>query len=370
MKNKSRNTEFYLDCNPIYFRPFLQTISIAFSVKFVDFKKSIILLALVLLTLFLANIAMGSVSISISEIITALFGKGENSTFDQIIWQFRIPKAVTCILAGATLSLSGLLMQTLFRNPLAGPDVLGLSSGASLMVAIVILAGQSASLFFIATNAWAVAIAASVGAALVFLFVMALSNYIKDNASLLIVGLMIGATTASIVGVLQYVSRAEDLQAFMIWTMGSVGATGWSEILVLFISTIIGSGIALYFMKSLNGWLLGDNYATSLGINIKHSRFWIVTATSLMAGAVTAFCGPIAFVGLAVPHLIRLIIPSTNHKVLIPAVMIGGAILLLFCDILAQLPGSTQILPLNAVTSIIGAPIVIWMIIKNKKIRV
>ncbi len=333
-------------------------------------RKSIILLALALLVLLLANIALGSVQIRLVEVISAIFGDGENSTFTEIIWQFRIPKALTCILAGAALSLSGLLMQTLFRNPLAGPDVLGLSSGASLMVAIVILAGQSASLFFIASSPWAVAIAASVGASLVFLLVMVLSKYVKDNTSLLIIGLMIGATTASIVGVLQYVSRAEDLQAFMIWTMGSVGATGWSEILVLFISSIIGSGIALYFMKALNGWLLGDNYAISLGINIKRSRFWIVTATSLMAGVVTAFCGPIAFVGLAVPHLVRLVIPTTNHKVLIPGVMIGGAVLLLFCDILAQLPGSTQILPLNAVTSIIGAPVVIWMVIRSKKIRV
>jgi len=323
-----------------------------------------------MLVLLLTNIALGSVSISMSEIIGALFGNGETQMYGEIIWQFRVPKALTCILAGAALSLSGLMMQTLFRNPLAGPDVLGLSSGASLMVAIVILAGQSASLFFIASSPWAVALAASIGSALVFLLVMTLSNYVKDNASLLIIGLMIGATTASIVGVLQYVSRAEDLQAFMIWTMGSVGATGWPEITVLFFSTITGSSITLYFMKALNGWLLGDNYAMSLGINIKQSRFWIVTATSLMAGVVTAFCGPIAFVGLAVPHLIRLLIPSTNHKILIPAVMIGGAILLLFCDILAQLPGSTQILPLNAVTSIIGAPVVIWMVIRSKKIRV
>ena len=261
-------------------------------------------------------------------------------------------------------------MQTLFRNPLAGPDVLGLSSGASLMVALVLLLSQSASLLFIASNPWAVAIAASIGSSLVFLLVIIISNYVKDNTSLLIIGLMIAATTASIVGVLQYVSRAEDLQAFMIWTMGNVGSTGWSEIFVLLIITVTGSCIALFFMKSLNGWLLGDNYAQSLGVNIKRSRFWIVTATSIMAGGVTAFCGPIAFVGLAVPHLIRLLLPTTNHKILIPAVMLGGAILLLFCDMLAQLPGSTQLLPLNAVTSMIGAPVVIWMVIRNKKIRV
>jgi len=337
-------------------------------VKLTEFKKAITLLAFLMLFLFVANVTIGSVSIPLFEIISALIGKSENSTFSQIIWQFRMPKALTCILAGSALSLGGLLMQTLFRNPLAGPDVLGLSFGASLMVAIVILAGQS--VLPIATNVWTIAIAASFGAAMVFLLVMTLSRYVKDNTSLLIIGLMISATTSSIVGVLQYVSRAEDLQAFIIWTMGSVGATGWSEIYVLFVLLLTGSGIAVFFMKSLNGWLLGDNYARSLGINIKRSRFWIVTATSLMVGVVTAFCGPIAFVGLAVPHLVRLIIPSTNHKILIPAVMMGGAILLLLCDILAQLPGSIQILPLNAVTSIIGAPVIIWMIIRSKRIRI
>jgi iron complex transport system permease protein len=335
-----------------------------------SFNKVLLLLTGALLILFTANIGLGSVKIPVPEIIDSLLGRNQNSIYGDIIWQFRMPKAMTCVLAGGALSLSGLLMQTLFRNPLAGPDVLGLSSGASLMVAIVILAGQKASLLLISSSPWAVAIAASIGAAGVFLIVMTISNYVRDNTSLLIIGLMIGATTASIVGVLQYISRAEDLQAFMIWTMGNVGSTGWSEITVLLLLILTGSGIALYYMKALNGWLLGDNYAISLGINLTRSRFWIVTATSLMAGSVTAFCGPVAFVGLAVPHLIRLIIPSTNHKILIPAVILGGAILLLSCDILAQLPGSTQILPLNAVTSIIGAPIVIWMVIRSKKIRV
>jgi iron complex transport system permease protein len=339
-------------------------------VKLTSFKPAFVILAASLLVLFAINIAMGSVHIPLSEVFSALLHGSTESTHSQIIWQFRIPKAITCVLAGSALSVSGLLMQTLFRNPLAGPDVLGLSSGASLLVAIVVLAGQSASLLTISTSPWAVAISASLGSALVFVLVMILSNYVRDNTSLLIIGLMIGATTASIVGVLQYISRAEDLQAFMIWTMGSTGSTGWTEILVLLILIVTGSAIAVMFMKSLNGWLLGDNYARSLGINISRSRFWVVTATSIMAGGVTAFCGPIAFVGLAVPHLTRLLVPTTNHKVLIPAVMLGGAVLLLLCDLLAQLPGSTQLLPLNAVTSIIGAPVVIWMIIRSKRLRV
>jgi iron complex transport system permease protein len=258
------------------------------------------------------------------------------------------------------------MMQTLFRNPLAGPDVLGLSSGASLLVAIVILAGRSGSvLLHISTNPWIVALAASAGSILVFLLVIGLAQRVRDNVSLLIVGLMISATTSAMVSVLQFLSKADDLQAFMIWTLGSVGGTAWREIQVLALVLLMASIMAFRSMKSLNAWLLGENYAQSLGINIKRSRFWIVLSTSLMAGSVTAFCGPIAFVGLAVPHLVRLLINTSNHKILLPAVMMGGASLILLCDILAQLPGSTQVLPLNAVTSLIGAPVVIWVVMRR-----
>ena len=258
-------------------------------------------------------------------------------------------------------------MQTLFRNPLAGPDVLGLSAGASLLVSLMILSGNAVTLF---SGPWAISIAASVGSAAVFLLVISISQRLRDNVSLLIIGLMIAAVTQSIVSVLQFVSKAEDLQTFMIWTLGSVGGTSWKEINVMSVIFLVGGLISFASIKSLNALLLGDNYAQSVDINLKRSRFLIVLATSLMTGVVTAFCGPIAFVGLAVPHMIRLIIKTSNHKILIPAVMIGGAILLLLCDMLAQLPGSTQILPLNAVTSVIGAPVVIWMILHSKKVRV
>ncbi len=181
---------------------------------------------------------------------------------------------------------------------------------------------------------------------------------------------MISALTASLVGIMQYVSKADDIQTFMIWSLGNVGNSNWNELLVLFIVILTGLIISFTSMKSLNIWLLGENYAISLGLKPKQSRFLIVISTGLLTGGVTAFCGPIAFVGLAVPHLVRLIIPTTNHKVLIPAVAGGGASLLLFCDLIAQLPGGTQVLPLNAVTSLIGAPVVIWMIIKLKRIHV
>lgn len=307
--------------------------------------------------LFVARLAFGSVPVPFPELFS-----------NDIVLKFRLPIAVTCVLAGSALAVSGLLMQTLFRNALAGPDVLGLTSGSSLMVAILILAGSGFSMVF--ATPWTIALAASVGAAGVFLLVMLIAQYVNDNTSLLIIGLMIGATTGSVVGVLQYISRAEDLQAFMIWGLGSVGSTSWNEIIVLAVIVIVGTVLALIMMKPLNSLLLGENYAVALGINVKRSRLILLTATSIMTGGVTAFCGPIAFVGLAVPHLVRLIVPTTNHKVLLPAVCLGGSVLLLFCDIIAQLPGSTQVLPLNAVTSLIGAPVVIWLIIKNRKVNI
>ncbi|HNV30440.1 MAG TPA: iron ABC transporter permease, partial [Cyclobacteriaceae bacterium] len=219
-------------------------------------------------------------------------------------------------------------------------------------------------------NPWSIALAASIGGAMVFILIISIARYVKENTSLLIIGLMISAATSSIVSVLQFTSHADDLQTFMIWTLGTVGGTGWQELSVLSIVVFTGVVISYGSIKSLNSWLLGENYARSLQVNMGRSRFWIVVATGLLTGAVTAFCGPIAFVGLAVPHLVRLIIPVTNHKILIPAVMAGGASLLLLCDMLAQIPGSTQILPLNAVTSLIGAPVVIWMVIKSKRISV
>lgn len=314
------------------------------------------------------NISFGSVHIPIQEVVKSLFGHAQSAMFQDIIWAFRLPKAVTCIIGGAALAMGGLVMQTLFRNALAGPDVLGLSSGASLLVAITVMTGFSAGQPLL--GAWTTAIAASLGSSLVFLMVISIAFVVRDNTSLLIIGLMISAATQSLVSMLQFVSRAEDLQAFVIWTMGTVGGTNWSEISVM--SLLLLAGIILTFsaLRQLNAWLLGENYAQSMGINIRRTRLVFVLAVSLITGGVTAFCGPIAFVGLAVPHLVRLFIKTSNHKILLPATILGGAALLLFCDILAQLPGRTQILPLNAITSLIGAPVVIWMILRNKKVQV
>jgi len=335
--------------------------------KFLKGNRVVAFLGISLGVLFLFNISLGSVYIPLKHIVVSLLGQSDKTVWNDIIWQFRIPKAITCVVAGASLATGGLLMQTLFRNPLAGPDVLGLSAGASLFVSLMILSGNALPIL---SGPWAISSAASIGSAAVFLLVISLAQRLRDNVSLLIIGLMIAALTQSIVSALQFVSKAEDLQTFLIWTLGSVGGTSWGEIQVMSVIFIVGAAISFSLIKPLNALLLGNNYAHSVGINLNTSRIYIVLATSLLIGVVTAFCGPIAFVGLAVPHMVRSVIRTSNHKLLIPAVMIGGAILLLLCDMLAQLPGSTQILPLNAVTSMIGAPVVIWMILKNKKTAV
>lgn len=327
-----------------------------------------ILLPLVLIVLFLVNISLGSVKIPLADTLKVLTGgEPSNPVWADIIFDFRLTKALTCILAGGALALGGLLMQTLFRNPLAGPDVLGLTSGASLAVAILLLTGGLGSLF---SSSLTIAVAASIGCTGVFLIVLAIAHQIKDNVSLLVIGLMIGAATSSIVSVLQYLSQMEDLQYYIVWTFGSMNSINWTEILILLVIVIIGSSLAVSIIKPLNAWLLGDNYTTSMGISLKRSRLIIIIAASMLTGVVTAFCGPIAFIGLAVPHLTRLLIDTTNHKVLIPSVLMGGAVITLFCDILTRLPGNDFILPINVITALIGAPVVIWVILRSKKIRI
>jgi iron complex transport system permease protein len=325
-------------------------------------------LILLLVVLFLVDVSLGSVSIPLTDIYKVIIkDPGVNPVFNSIITDFRLTKAVTCLLAGGALSLSGLQMQTLFRNPLAGPDVLGLSSGASLAVSIVILTGAGLSLFTF-QSPWSVAAAASIGCVSVFMVMLAISRRLQDNVSLLIVGLMIGAATSSIVSVLQFLSKAEEMQVFIIWTFGSLGGLNWTEIRVLAMVVFAGTSLACINIKSLNSWVLGDRYSKSIGINIGMTRTLIILSTSILTGAVTAFCGPIAFVGLAVPHLVKIVVRSADHKVLIPAVIIGGGSLLLFCDIVAQLP-EDYILPVNAITAMIGAPVVIWVILHTKRIQ-
>ena len=270
---------------------------------------------------------------------------------------------------GSGLGISGLLMQTLFRNPLAGPFVLGISSGASLGVALVILgAGLFGGVFStLLISKWSIVIAASLGSFLVLLAVLIVSSKVKDTMAILIIGLMFGSITAAVVSVLSYFSSAEQLQQYIFWGFGSVGNLSWQELFIFFLIYSVGIILSILSIKGLNTLLLGENYAKSLGLNIKQSRFIIIVATSLLAGTITAFAGPIAFIGLAIPHITRQIFNTSNHKILLPAVLLFGAIIMLICDSIAQLPTSDYTLPINAITSLLGAPVVIWLLVRKRK---
>ncbi len=333
------------------------------------YSKQFIILAFIVLLCFLLNISFGSINIPFSEILTSLFGVSDNSTSIVIVRDFRLPKAITAILVGSGLGVSGLLMQTLFRNPLAGPFVLGLSSGASLGVALVIL-GSGLFGGVLATylvSKWSIVIAASIGSFLVLLAVLAVSSKVRDTMAILIIGLMFGSITAAVVSVLSYFSTAEQLQQYIFWGFGSLSNLSWNEITLFFGLYLLGMLLAIFSIKNLNSLLLGDNYAKSLGLNLKRSRLIIILATSVVAGTITAFAGPIAFIGLAIPHLTRQIFKTSNHKILLPAVCLYGSIVMLICDSIAQLPSSDYVLPINAITALVGAPVVIWLLVRQRK---
>ncbi len=327
------------------------------------------LLVVILIACFFINISLGSVNMPLRSIIGSLFGNIDNTTWEVIITNYRLPKAVTSILVGSGLGISGLLMQTLFRNPLAGPFVLGITSGASLGVALIILGSGLFGGFFATAliSKWSIVIAASLGSFLVLLAVLAVSHKVRDTMAILIIGLMFGSITAAVVSVLSYFSSAEQLQQYVFWGFGSLSNLSWREIGIFFLIYLVGMILSVMSIKSLNSLLLGENYAKSLGINLKQSRFIIILATSLIAGTITAFAGPIAFIGLAIPHLTRQIFKTSNHKILLPAVFLFGAITMLICDSIAQVPGSDYTLPINAITALVGAPVVIWLLVRQRK---
>lgn len=316
------------------------------------------------------NISLGSISIPLTDIFNGLIGNPtKQEPWQHIIQNYRLPKAFTAIIVGSGLGISGLLMQTLFRNPLAGPFVLGISSGASLGVALVLLG----SIFFggilasLLISKWGIVIAASLGSFLVLLAVLMVSLKVRDTMAILIIGLMFASITAAIVSVLSYFGSAEQLQQYIFWGFGSLGNLSWEDLGILFLIYTLGIILGIAAIKSLNTLLLGENYAKSLGLNIKQSRLVIIIATSLLAGTITAFTGPIAFIGLAIPHLTRQVFNTSNHKVLLPAVFLFGAIVMLICDSIAQLPNSDFTLPINAITSLVGAPVVIWLLVRKRK---
>ncbi|CAM1363293.1 Iron complex transport system permease protein [Tenacibaculum sediminilitoris] len=332
-----------------------------------------LLLSILLIVFLLLNISLGSVSIPLKEIFNSLLGNTvAKDSWETIIINYRLPKSITAILVGSGLSISGLLMQTLFRNPLAGPFVLGISSGASLGVALLILgSGVFGGFFLVAIYSnWALAIAASAGSFLVLSAVIIAANKVRNTMSILIIGLMFGSLTSAVISVLAFFSEAEQIQQYLFWSFGSLGNLTWAELSVFGVIYLVGILGTFSVIKPLNSFLLGENYAKSLGINIKKSRNIILLITSILTGVITAFSGPIAFVGLAVPHISKMIFSTSNHKILLPAVALIGAIILLICDSIAQLPTSEFTLPINAITSLFGAPVVIWLLVRKKKIYV
>lgn len=320
--------------------------------------------------MFLLNISLGSINIPIKDVYTSLLhGSCSKESWNYIILNYRLPKAIVAILIGIGLSVSGLLMQTLFRNPLAGPYVLGLSSGASLGVAIVILGASllpiSLSEFFL--SSFGIIIASSLGSFIVLVSVLVIAKRLRDTMAILIVGLMFGSLTSAIVGSLTYFSSAEQLQKFTFWSLGNLGNLSWNSIAILCFCVVLGLVLSVFSIKPLNALLLGENYARSLGINYKKTKYIILFATSILAGSITAFVGPIAFIGLAVPHIAKLVFQTSNHKILFWSTLLFGAIIMLICDSITQIPGTEIILPINAITSIFGAPIVIWLLVRKRK---
>lgn len=334
-----------------------------------------IFLAVLALIFFVLDIMLGSVEIPFREVFKIIFlQKSDNQAWLFIIQKIRIPKALTAVLVGCGLSVSGLQMQTLFRNPLAGPSELGITAGAGLGVAAVMLAGgSSASIYAISqlgiSGSWLIIAMASLGSALVLSLILLIAGRIRDNVILLIVGVMIGTITLSIISIWQYFSQPEQLQEYIMWTFGSLG--GVTQYHLYALSGVVSFGLLLAYIssKSLNALLLGENYARSMGLSIGRTRLIIMASTSLLTGSITAFCGPIGFIGIAIPHITRSLLGTANHRILIPGTCLMGTVLMLLCDIIAQLPGTQTVIPINVVTSLLGAPVVIWIIISRNNLR-
>lgn len=338
-------------------------------------KIKVLVLLSILVVAFLLDVALGSVHIPLKDVIKVLFTPDAgNDTWVYIIEKIRLPKALTAIIVGCGLSVSGLQMQTLFRNPLAGPSVLGITAGASLGVALVMLsAGSITSLYTIKelgiSGSWLIIVASSLGAALIMILIVSISSSLKDNVIVLIVGVMIGNITLSVISIWQYFSSPELIKDYLLWTFGSLGGVTGGQLLILAVVVFAGLLISFLSSKLLDALLLGDNYARSMGLTVKRARILIIGSTSILAGGITAFCGPIGFIGIAVPHLARALFNTSNHRILIPACCLIGTVLMLICDIVAQLPGSQTVLPINVITALVGSPVVIWIIAGPAKLR-
>lgn len=332
-----------------------------------SFRRYLFPLTFLLLGMsFLLNLSMGSVWIPPAEILEGILaGNWAKNSWEQIIMNYRLPKALVAILAGIGLSISGLQMQTFFRNPLAGPYVLGISSGAGLGVALLMLAGAAFGISLTGLESWAIAGAGILGAGSLLALVTLVAWRVKDSMTLLIVGLMVGSAVSAVVAVLSFFSGAEALKLYTVWSMGSLGALTWSQVSILGLLILVGTLPIVGSVKSYNALLMGETYARSMGIRTSSLRWWMIGSAGILAGGITAFCGPIAFLGIAVPHLARMLWKSADHRVLFPGSAVLGASLLLLCDAFSHFPGWASSLPINAVTSLIGAPLVISLILKK-----
>lgn len=331
---------------------------------------SIILLLMAgIIVLFAMNLIVGSVRIPLADVCDILFDKFEGKeSWKYIVMENRLPQALTAMLCGASLAVCGLMLQTAFRNPLAGPDVFGISSGAGLGVAIVMLflGGSVSTTLFTVSGFLAILTSAFIGAIVVTMIILFLSTMVRNSVLLLIVGLMVGYVSSSAVALLNFFASEEGVKSYMVWGMGNFGGVSMDHMLLFALLCLVGIIASIFLIKPLNIMLLGTQYAESLGINIRQIRNLLLVTVGLLTAVITAFCGPISFIGLAIPHISRLLFRTDNHQILLPGTVLTGAVIALFCNLVCYLPGELGIIPLNAVTPLIGAPVIIYVIIKRR----
>lgn len=329
----------------------------------------ILLLVAGIIMLFAMNLIVGSVRIPLADVCDILFDKFDGKeSWKYIIMENRLPQALTAMLCGASLAVCGLMLQTAFRNPLAGPDVFGISSGAGLGVAIVMLflGGSVSTTLFTVSGFLAILTSAFIGAIVVTMIILFLSTMVRNSVLLLIVGLMVGYVSSSAVALLNFFASEEGVKSYMIWSMGNFGGVSMDHMLLFALLCLVGIIASIFLIKPLNIMLLGTQYAESLGINIRQIRNLLLVTVGLLTAVTTAFCGPVSFIGLAIPHISRLLFHTDNHQILLPGTVLTGAVIALFCNLICYLPGELGIIPLNAVTPLIGAPVIIYVIIKRR----
>ena len=332
-------------------------------------KWKVIVLCALIVVLFALNLLTGSVDIPMCDVLSILFSSAEsNDIWRYIILETRLPQAITATLCGSALAVSGLLLQTAFRNPLAGPSIFGISSGASLGVALVMLAmgGSVTAGLFSVSGFVAILLAAFIGAMLVTAVIFIFSTLVRNSVMLLIIGVMVGYLSSSAITLLNFFATEEGVRSYMIWGMGNFGSISMAHIPVFAVVTILGLLGAVLLIKPLNALLLGEQYAENLGVNIRRTRNLLLVVTGLLTAITTAYCGPIAFIGLAVPHIARLLLGTENHRLLLPSTILCGAVVALLCNLICYLPGESGIIPLNAVTPLVGAPVIIYVITQRR----